>query len=71
MVGTFKGHLVQLLYTDQRQLQLEQVLRAQSILTLSLSGDGGIHHLSGQPLLVLRCPCGEEKVQQTTMFISI
>ena len=39
MEGTSKGHLVQLSCADQGHLQLDQVLRALSSLTLSVSGD--------------------------------
>ena len=38
--GIFKGRLVQLPYNKQGHLQLDQVLRAQSSLTLSVSKDG-------------------------------
>ena len=38
--GTLKGHLFQLLCSEQRVLQIHQVLRALSRLTLSVSRDG-------------------------------
>ena len=38
--GTFKGYLVQLPCNEQGHLQLHQVLRAPSSLTLSASKDG-------------------------------
>ena len=37
---TFKGHLVQLPYSERGHLQLHQVLRAPSSLTLNVSRDG-------------------------------
>lgn len=37
--GTLKDHLVQLPCSEQRHLQLEQVLRTPSSLTLNVSGD--------------------------------
>ena len=40
MEGTFKGHLVQLPCDEQGHLQLDQVLRAQSSLTFSVSRNG-------------------------------
>lgn len=43
--GTFKGHLVQLPCTEQGHLQLHQVLRAPSSLTLGISRDGAAPHL--------------------------
>jgi len=38
--GTFKGHLVQLPCNEQGHLQLDQVLRALSSLTLNVSRNG-------------------------------
>ena len=38
--GTFKGHLVQLPCSEQGHLQLDQVLRAPSSLTLGVSKGG-------------------------------
>ena len=38
--GTFKGHLVQLPCNEQGCLQLDQVLRALSSLTVNVSKDG-------------------------------
>jgi len=65
---TLKGHLAQLPCNKQRHLQLHQVLRAPSSLTLSAYKDGGcIHHLSGQPVPVPHHPHSEEK-QLSALF---
>lgn len=47
--GALKGHLVQLLGNEQRCLQLDQVLRVLSRLTLKVSRDGVSTACLGSP----------------------
>jgi len=51
--GAFKSHLVQIPCSEQEHLQLDQVLRAPSRLTLGVCRDWGICHLSGQPICTI------------------
>ena len=53
--GTFKGHPVQLLCNEQGHVQLHQVAQSNQVVQPDLEclQGWGIHHHSGQPVVVL------------------
>ena len=51
--GTFKGHLIQLLYNEQGHLQLDQAAQGPLQLDHECLQGWGIHHISEQPVPVL------------------
>ena len=57
---TLKGHLVQLSCSEQGHLQLEQGAQNPLQPALDCLQRGGIHHLSGLPVLVLYYSYGKK-----------